>query len=82
MPHENYFNVKSATQRKVRSYEYDDYSNNQMGFEKLTIFLAQLVGNNKTIHSPTSRHCYFYSLELCPRSKFARANFDPRVNSR
>ena len=59
---------KDAHRRIVRSREdawrLFKLDNQIWVVKKLTIFLAWLVANNKTIHSPTSRHRYFYSLEF------------------
>ena len=50
-----------ATQREVRSRKDVDYSNATIKMEcKKTKSYFWFVANNKTIHSPTSRHRYFY----------------------
>ena len=56
------FQRMPATQKKrdFVNMTINQTGQSNMSCQKLTVFLA----NNKTIHSPNSRHCYFYSLEF------------------
>ena len=68
--HENYLNL-CWQHKKVISHEDDDYiyptRQSNMGckkFDHISRAYFLLVANNKTIHSPTSRHCDFYLLKF------------------
>ena len=66
-PHENHFNICRQYEEKFPQGEREGetmltyYSKSTIKcrvLKKIIIFLV--VGNNKTIHAPTSRDCYFY----------------------